>query len=82
MQRKPAESLKDCHTFKVGSCLSRDTVRICFRAGEPLKELEEERPRHGNTSSTTAADGMASKERSGKRWGKQRGGERADANTC
>jgi len=53
MQRKPAENLKLCHTFKVGYCLSPDTVRICFRAGENLKELETERPRHGNTSSAT-----------------------------
>ena len=40
------------------------------------------RPRRGNTSSATAADGSTSKKRSGKRWGKQRDGERADADTC
>jgi hypothetical protein len=40
MQRKPAESLKVCHTFKVGSRLSPDTFWICFRASESLKEPE------------------------------------------
>jgi len=82
MQRKPAESLTVCHTFKLGSRLSPDTFWICFRAGESLKEREAERPRHGNTSSATAANGKTSKECSGKRWGKQQGGERADADTC
>jgi hypothetical protein len=38
MQRKPVDSLKVCHTFKVGSRLSPDTFWICFRAGESLKE--------------------------------------------
>jgi hypothetical protein len=40
MQRKPAKSLKVCHTFKVGSRLSPNTFWICFRAGENLKEPE------------------------------------------
>jgi hypothetical protein len=57
MPQKPVESLKVCHTFKVGSRLSPDTFWICFGTGENLKELEAERPRHWNTSSATAADG-------------------------
>ena len=40
MQRKPVDSLKVCHTLKVGSRLSPDTFWICFRAGESLKEHE------------------------------------------
>jgi hypothetical protein len=40
MQQKPAESLKVCHTFTVGSRLSPDTFWICFCAGESLKEPE------------------------------------------
>jgi len=40
MQRKPVDSLKVCHTFKMGSRLSPDTFWICFRAGERLKEHE------------------------------------------
>jgi hypothetical protein len=38
MQRKPVDSLKVCHTFKVGCRLSPDTFWICFRVGESLKE--------------------------------------------
>jgi hypothetical protein len=38
MQRKPAESLRVCHTFKVGSRLGPDTFWIYFRTGECLKE--------------------------------------------
>jgi len=37
--------------------------------------VEAERPRHGNTSSATAANGKTSNKRSGKGWGKQRDGE-------
>jgi len=39
------------------------------------------RPRRGNISSATAADGKTSRKRSGKRWEKRRDGERADADT-
>jgi hypothetical protein len=40
MQRKLVDSLKVCHTFKVGSRLSPDTFWVCFPAGESLKEPE------------------------------------------
>jgi len=40
MKRKPAESLKVCHTLKVGFRQSPDTFWICFRAGESLTEPE------------------------------------------
>jgi hypothetical protein len=40
MQRKPAESLKVSHTFRVSSRLSPNTFWIGFRAGESLKEPE------------------------------------------
>jgi len=39
------------------------------------------RPRRGNISSATAADGKTSSRRSRKKWEKRRDGERADADT-
>jgi hypothetical protein len=40
LQRQPAENLKVCHTFKVGSRLGPDTFWIYLRTGESLKEPE------------------------------------------
>jgi hypothetical protein len=40
MLRKPTDSLKVCHTFKVGSRLGPDTFSIYFGTSESLKEPE------------------------------------------